>query len=539
MRRILRLFAGLIAAAALVPVASAAADPYPVTTTNESGAGSLRAAILAANSHPGADTVPIQTTGTISLQDPLQVIFDPVSIVGPGADLLTVQRGAAAATGFSIFGFSADASPSSISGLTVSNGRGTLSGMFALGGGVRNGEGSLTLTGVVVRGNEAVAESDTSVRAEGGGVFSEGPLTLRETTVTGNTARASDGATLTAALGGGVAALGELTVEASTISGNVAEASSSGSTATAQGGGLLAGTEATISRSTISGNAVDAGGTATQRRAQGGGVQVQEATITASTLAGNSATSAGLAFGANLVSVLGASVRDTIVAEPLGDADSCDGTVASPGVNTIVSGGYNLDQDGSCEFGEGSDLAAVVAGLGPLADNGGPTPTHALLAGSIAIDRGNSFGTTTDQRGFPRPSDFPAISNKEGGDGSDIGAFELQAPAAPSGGGTPIHVQVLSGDKRAPNTRIVSGPARAGYKRLAKFRFASTEPQSRFQCKVDKAPWRGCRNPFKRKVSAGGGNGRKHLFKVRAIDRFGNVDPSPARFGWRVKKVGD
>jgi hypothetical protein len=49
-----------------------------------------------------------------------------------------------------------------------------------------------------------------------------------------------------------------------------------------------------------------------------------------------------------------------------------------------------------------------------------------LLEGSPAIDKGNSFEESTDQRGLPRPSDFVGIPNASGGDGSDIGAFELQ-----------------------------------------------------------------------------------------------------------------
>ena len=53
--------------------------------------------------------------------------------------------------------------------------------------------------------------------------------------------------------------------------------------------------------------------------------------------------------------------------------------------------------------------------LGPLADNGGPTLTMALLPGSPAIDAGNtSLAPATDQRGFPRPAGLAA----------DIGAFE-------------------------------------------------------------------------------------------------------------------
>jgi hypothetical protein len=68
--------------------------------------------------------------------------------------------------------------------------------------------------------------------------------------------------------------------------------------------------------------------------------------------------------------------------------------------------------------------------LGDLADNGGPTMTRALLEGSPAIDQGNSFGATTDQRGKPRPIDFDA-SSAAPGDGSDIGAFERQQNEAP------------------------------------------------------------------------------------------------------------
>ena len=64
--------------------------------------------------------------------------------------------------------------------------------------------------------------------------------------------------------------------------------------------------------------------------------------------------------------------------------------------------------------------------LGPLADNGGPTKTMALSPASPAIDAGSAFGLETDQRGLPRPVDFPSLLNA--GDGSDIGAFEVEPP---------------------------------------------------------------------------------------------------------------
>jgi large repetitive protein len=513
------LFVAAVIGALLLPAGSALALSYPVTSTADTETkGTLRASIKEANAHTGPDSIPIEVTGTIELQSALQVIFDPVSIIGPGADQLEVRR--TGPSDFAVFGLSTDASPSSLTGLTVSNGRG------AFGAGIRNSEASLTLTGVVVRDNEATDESG----AEGGGIYSEGPLTLRETVVTENVARATGNAGgLTKALGGGVVVTAPLTMEASTISDNVAEADGDGTAATAQGGGLLAGGEATISNSTISGNAVDASGAATQLRAQGGGIQTFNATLTSSTLARNSATSGGLALGANIHSLLTTTVTSTLLAEPLGGADNCSGGLA-PGSEEFTSGGYNLDEDGSCELGKASDLVGVIAGLDPvLRDNGGPTPTHALPEGSPAIDRGNSFGSSVDQRGLPRPSDFASISNTEGGDGSDIGAFELQAPPP---GPQPVRISETAADTTAPNTRIVSGPPRNTFKRLAKFRFASSEAQSHFQCKLDKKRWRGCANPFKRSVKPG-----KHVFKVRAIDRFGNVDPTPARFGWRVKPI--
>jgi hypothetical protein len=79
----------------------------------------------------------------------------------------------------------------------------------------------------------------------------------------------------------------------------------------------------------------------------------------------------------------------------------------------------------------GSIASSIYSQLGPLQmnggfTNGGFTLTHALLPGSPAIDQGNSFGIRTDQRGDERPFNNPLAPNAPGGDGSDIGAFELQ-----------------------------------------------------------------------------------------------------------------
>ncbi len=117
---------------------------------------------------------------------------------------------------------------------------------------------------------------------------------------------------------------------------------------------------------------------------------------------------------------------------PFGDA-GVDGT--SPDVSgTFSSQGLNLIgiADGSTGFTNGigadqigSSSSPIDPLLGPLQMNGGLTPTQALLPGSPAINQGNSFGVKFDQRNQKRPFEYPAINDAPGGDGSDIGAFEL------------------------------------------------------------------------------------------------------------------
>ena len=103
------------------------------------------------------------------------------------------------------------------------------------------------------------------------------------------------------------------------------------------------------------------------------------------------------------------------------------------------SSGYNIigiHDVGTCCFNSTDQLGSTQAPLNPvigaLAANGGPTQTHALLSGSPALDKGIARDldfqlTTTDQRGFPRPFDNPAIPPALDGDNSDIGAFERQS----------------------------------------------------------------------------------------------------------------
>jgi hypothetical protein len=104
------------------------------------------------------------------------------------------------------------------------------------------------------------------------------------------------------------------------------------------------------------------------------------------------------------------------------------GTFGSLGYNIIgITGGAGTVITPTT--GDQLDTGAAAVDLQPLANNGGPTPTHALGAGSIAIDQGESSGSLTDQRGETRPCDL-AVANATGGDGADIGAFEVQGPCS-------------------------------------------------------------------------------------------------------------
>jgi len=96
-----------------------------------------------------------------------------------------------------------------------------------------------------------------------------------------------------------------------------------------------------------------------------------------------------------------------------------EGGTECSGVSPVQSFGHNLHTDGTCGDPQQTDIPFGNPGLLELADNGGPGKTHALQAGSDAIDAGNcgDGALSKDQRGIARPQ----------GNGCDIGAFELVA----------------------------------------------------------------------------------------------------------------
>jgi hypothetical protein len=82
----------------------------------------------------------------------------------------------------------------------------------------------------------------------------------------------------------------------------------------------------------------------------------------------------------------------------------------------------------------------------------------------------------------------------------------------------------------APQTILRRKPGKKIRDRTPTFRFASSESNSSFQCKLDGKPFRSCRSPFTTKPLALG----RHTFKVRARDDSGKLDPSPASYGFKV-----
>jgi hypothetical protein len=229
-----------------------------------------------------------------------------------------------------------------------------------------------------------------------------------------------------------------------------------GGTPTLSGGGGGAGMggaifnmqgQVTIRNSTLAGNAATGGddAVADSGKGMGGAVFNLSGTLLAdgSTLAANSADYDGsaiynLVYDGKVARVAQVTLRDTIVTGPgpfaLASNKSTYITPAQPAGSAANVDVGQFDLVTSMHvFDAGTITGAPLTAdplLGPLADNGGPTRTMALLPGSPALDAGSALGLSTDQRGLPRPHDFATTANA--GDGSDVGAFELQPP--PGGG---------------------------------------------------------------------------------------------------------
>jgi CSLREA domain-containing protein len=154
------------------------------------------------------------------------------------------------------------------------------------------------------------------------------------------------------------------------------------------------------------------------------------------------------------------------------------------------------------------------------------------LAGFLGEAEANGSGSWKVSFGsVPAGTLITATQTNGNGATSEL-AQSLAAAAEPSGGGGGDGGNNGGGggkggnkDTTPPDTKITKGPPKKTHKTTVKFKFTSTEPGSTFQCKLDRKPFKKCSSPKTYKKLKPG----KHVFKVRAIDRAGNVDRTPAK----------
>jgi hypothetical protein len=316
---------------------------------------------------------------------------------------------------------------------------------FAVSGGSADRGGGIYNEGWLVLQDSRVQDSGAE---DGGGIWSSGILSIVDSTVTDNTA----------VNGAGIWNSGRLQVDRSTLSGNFAWSESytddhggggiwnNGTLSLGDslisdnngefGGGLLNRGYAQVDNTTVSGNSADAEG--------GGIVSAGRVLLRGSAVHGNAAEGTGGILSSGILDVLNSSISGngsehsvsnienrsgllTLTNSTVSDVES-SGVMVSAGtiitrscnLSLAVSRGYNIESPGdTCGFDEQTDQVNVTAeqlSLGPLQGNGGPTETHALLPGSVAIGviPADMCEVYEDQRGFPRDSMC------------DVGAFEVQ-----------------------------------------------------------------------------------------------------------------
>jgi CSLREA domain-containing protein len=162
---------------------------------------------------------------------------------------------------------------------------------------------------------------------------------------------------------------------------------------------------------------------------------------------------------------------------------------------------------------------------------------ESFLGEAVAGGSGNWKVTYSGK--IPVGTIVAATQTSEAGATSELAtAMTVADPGAvvdPGGGGCQGGIPAIVCGKRegmplVPQTTIRKAPKKKSKSTTAKFKFSSSEKGSTFQCKLDKRPWRGCKSPKTYKGLKPG----KHVFKVRAIDKAGHVDPTPARRKFEV-----
>jgi hypothetical protein len=419
--------------AALYAIAAPAvlANTVIVSNCQDSGSGSLRAAIAGAADGGTADMTSL-TCSPITLTTGELVINKSLVLNGPGADKLQISGNQT----FRVINHLG--TTLSINDLSIANGYVYSPSNVAAGGCIFS-NGDLILTRAVVSG--CLAQTDSGV-AKGGGIYAAGTGSyMTSSRVSSNTAACAAGGTSGGtAEGGGFMFQNGFAARYSTISNNSVTCRTGGTAkagaAYVPGGGKFH--ESTISNNSSSG---DIGGI--------GGQGLGNLTVYESTISGN--TAAGFFGGIVAAQTKTFLSHSTVAFNSAGAGSPSSGVYQAPGLhvaagtlylrsslianNTYGPAGKENDfsLQGPAAFGyinknlvrvatsplPTSTISGVCPLLGPLHDNGGPTQTHALLSHSPGIDAGNNTAPFSfDQRNAP----YLRIS----GIAVDLGAYEVQ-----------------------------------------------------------------------------------------------------------------
>jgi hypothetical protein len=355
-----------------------------------------------------------------------------LTITGPGASTLGVSCDANTVPVGAMLVFANVASDVSISGLSFTNclAQGSL---FTGGAGLSvfdvgsNASNQVTLSDLVISGNSG---------AVGGlNVSSTGLTTLRRLSITGNTGQFVGGFAVQ-----GINDATDIDIQSSTIANN--RGGQFG------GGAAVTGGDVSVNNTTVSGNV----GGLTALLLAGNDVGVRHSTIVRNTTdpLANSTSYVALQFGfggieeGRLFKSARVDQKALTVASGLNNSIVCGNSQYDIGASSNVVANYNLIGSVSPEsigafVGTGNvtncTATQLNGWLGPLANNGGATQTHALLnvAGNPAINGGDPAYSGS-------PNDQTGVTPRTAGGRTDMGAFELAAAPAPQAAGAPVPV---------------------------------------------------------------------------------------------------
>jgi hypothetical protein len=474
----------------LVTAAPAFAAAYAICVNTQSAscddtAASINAAVAAADARIGAETILV---GAGTYQGPFDVYGDvTLKGSGPSATILTMPASASKDEYVTVNGATirdltvklAAAESSNDSGIVLWNGAAAVN--------VRvDGAGTVNSTGIEAA-DATIADSTVQLPlgSDSTGIYGEGGTTITDTTIRGNSGFTHSG--------GGVAdTLSRVSIKTSSrgistdsgtvnVDDTVIDLGSSGATAL-----TAANYNASTSPKAINANHV--------------------------TIVGGGDGSRGAYAAAYTQTVLQVStitILNSIVRGPETDLSVMAGNNGSVGGNSVASITVgNSNWSTKAEFPQPHGTAQVLVAAGNRNVNprfvNAAAANYRLAPSSPLVDRGNpaAGGPTSDVTGADRVFDGDA----NGSAVRDMGAYERT-------------------DLVAPKTLFTQTPVKRVTKAAVTFKFRSNESGATFRCKVDSGNWRSCTSPKSLTVKVG-----KHVVRVRATDRSGNTDRTPATY---------